>query len=65
MSKTVLVFSSIWPIDKTLSGVTTLRQSGPGSDSNEEVLHIPQSSSISGGALSDYLREESYPSAEM
>ena len=42
MSKTVLfqaiqfsispLFSSIWPIDKTLSGGTIPGQSGPGSD---------------------------------
>ena len=36
--------SSIWPIDRTLSGATILRQNEPGSDDNEEVLHIPQSS---------------------
>ena len=51
MSKTVLCqaihfiistkFSSIWLIDRTLSGATTLAQSGPGSDSNEGVYHIP------------------------
>ena len=34
-------FSSIWPIDRTLSGTTTLGQSGLGSDGNEGVLHIP------------------------
>ena len=39
-------FSSIRPIDRTLSGATTLGQSGPGSDDNEWVLCIPQSSSI-------------------
>ena len=33
-------FSSMWPIDKTLSGATTLGQSGPGSDGNEGVLRI-------------------------
>ena len=38
--------NSIWPIDRTLSGATTLGQSGPGSDGNEGVLCIPQSSSI-------------------
>ena len=46
-------FSSIWPINRTLSGATT-----PG-QSNEGVLHIPQSSSISGtsssGCLVSYL----------
>ena len=39
-------FSSIWPIDRTLSGVTTPSQSGPGSDGNEGILCIPQSSNI-------------------
>ena len=34
--------SSIWHIDKTQSGATTLGKSGPGSNSNEEVLRIPQ-----------------------
>ena len=38
-------FSSIWPIDRTLSGNTIPSQSEPGSNSNEGVLHIPQSSS--------------------
>ena len=52
MSKTVLFqtiqlrinsqFSSIWPIDKTLSNATTPEQSGSGSDGNEGVLCIPQ-----------------------
>ena len=37
------------------SGATTLAQSGPGSDGNEGVLHIPQSSSITGTAPSDCL----------
>ena len=36
--------SSIWCIDKTLSGATTPSQSEAGSNGNEEVLHIPQSS---------------------
>ena len=40
--------SSIWPIDRTLSGATTPGQSGPESDGNEGVLRIPQSSSIIG-----------------
>ena len=38
--------SFIRTIDRTLSGATTLGQSGPGTDGNEEVLCIPQSSSI-------------------
>ena len=46
-------FSSIWLIDRTLSGVTTLGQSWPGSDGNKGVFHIPQSSSITGTLLSD------------
>ena len=51
--------TSIWPIDKTLSGATTLAQSGPRSMSNEGVLHIPQTSSITGDSPSDCL--VSYP----
>ena len=47
--------SSIWSIDRTLSGATTLGQSGPGSNVNEVVLHIPQSSSIIGSSPSDCL----------
>ncbi len=64
--------SSVWPIDRTLSGATTLDQGEPGSDGNEGVLHIPQSSSISGIWSSDCLvsypghpLEWSYLSAEM
>ena len=45
--------SSIRPRDRTLSGATTLGQSGPGSNGNEWVLHIPQSSSIIEGSPSD------------
>ena len=52
-------FSSISPIDRTLLGVTTPGQSGPGSNSNDEVLHIPQSSSIMGTSPLDCLM--SYP----
>ena len=69
MSKTVLFqtiqfsistqFSSIWPIDMTLLGATTLGQSGTGSNGSEVVLHIPQSSSITGTSPSDCL--VSYP----
>ena len=47
--------SPIWPIDSTLSGATTPGQNGSGSNGNEEVLHIPQSSSITGASPSDYL----------
>ena len=52
-------FDSIWPIDRTLSDATTLGQSGPGSNGNEEVLHIPQSSSITRTSPSDCI--VSYP----
>ena len=39
--------SSIWPMDWTLSGTITPDQSGPGSNDDEGVLHIPQSSMTS------------------
>ena len=51
--------SSIWPIHRTLSDATTLSQSRPGSNGIEEVLHIPQSSSITEASPSDCLA--SYP----
>ena len=63
-------FSSIWPIDRTLSGATTLGLSELGSDDNEGVLCILQSSSITGTSPSDCLVSyrtligESYSSAE-
>ena len=41
--------SSIWPIDGILLGATAPGQSGAGSNGNEGVLNIPQSSSA--GAL--------------
>ena len=47
--------SSIWSIDRTLSGAATQSQSGPRSDDNEWVLCIPQSSSIIGASPSDFL----------
>ena len=63
MSKTVLFqtiqfsmntqFSSIWPIDRSLSGATISGQSGPGSDGDEGVLCIPQSSWNTGASASD------------
>ena len=52
-------FSSIWPIDMTLSCATTPNQNGPGSDGNEGVLCIPQSSIITWTSPSDCL--VSYP----
>ena len=82
MSKTVLLqaikfsiitpFSSIWPIDRTLSGTTTPGHSEPGSNGNEGVLCIPQISSITEASPGDFLvsypgksLEGSYPSNEM
>ena len=65
---------SIWPIDKTLSDASTSCQSGPGSNGNEGVLRIPQSSNITGASPSDCLMSypghslgvgRSYPFAEM
>ena len=51
--------SSIWPLDRTLSGASTPDDRGPGSDGNEWVLRIPQSSSITGASPLDCL--VSYP----
>ena len=42
---------SIWPIDQTLTNSTALHQNGPGSNGNEGILHILQSSRI-GASLS-------------
>ena len=63
--------SSIWPIDRTLSGATPSGQSEPESDGNERVLCICQSPRT-GASPSDYFvsypghsLERSYPSAEM
>ena len=63
--------SSIWPIDKTLTGATTPSQSGTGSNSNKGELHIPQSSktgtspSYSFMSYSGHSLVESYHNAEM
>ena len=38
--------SSIWPINRTLSGATIPGQSRPGSDDNKGVLSIPKSLSL-------------------
>ena len=65
-------FSSIWPIDKTLSGAFTAAQSWPGSNVNELVLRISQNTSITGTSPSDCLVSypghslgETYASAEV
>ena len=52
-------FSSIWAIDRTLSGVTTPGHGKPGSDGNEEVLLIPRGCSNIGTSPSEFL--VSYP----
>ena len=52
-------FSSIWPTNVTLSGATMPGQSRNGSNSNEGVFYISQSSSITGTSPSD--RFVSYP----
>ena len=65
-------FSSVWLIELALSGATTPGHSGPGSNGNERVLCIPQSSSITGTSPSDcfvaypgHSLGESYPSVVM
>ena len=65
-------FSSIWPINRILSGATMPGQSGPGSSGNKGVLCISQFSSITGDSWSDCLVSypglllgESYLSEEM
>ena len=52
----LLLNSSFWPMDRTLSGVTTLGQSRPRSNGNEGIFHIPQSFSITGASPSDCLK---------
>ena len=38
---------------RTLTGTITLGQSGPGSNSNEEVLHMPKSSRTGASPLNE------------
>ena len=45
-------FSSIWPIDRNLSGATTPNLSGPGSDGKKGVPRIPQGSRFTGASPS-------------
>ena len=47
--------SSIRPIDRTLLGATNPCQSGPGSNGNEGVPHIPKSSYITVGSSLDLM----------
>ena len=67
-----ILFSSIWPIDRTLSVTTNPGQSGPESDGSKEVLRILQNFTVTGISPSDcfvsypgHSVRESYPSAEM
>ena len=46
-------YSSIWPVDRTLSGATTLGWNGLGINGNKVVLCIPQRSRITGTWPSD------------
>ena len=46
-----ILFISIGPKDRTLSSATTAGQSRSGSNGNEGVFHIPQSSSITEASL--------------
>ena len=39
-------FSSIWPIDRTLSGATTPGHNEPESDGNDGVRHIPKAPAL-------------------
>ena len=64
--------SSIWPIDRTLSGATSPCPSEPRSNGNEVILNIPQTSRITEALSSDSLASyighawwESYSTAEM
>ena len=52
-----LQLSYIWLIDRTLSAATTPGQSGPGSNGNEGVFHIPQSSRNIGTSSSDCIQD--------
>ena len=48
-------FSSIWPMDSSLSGATSPGHSGHENDGNEGLLRILQSSSITGTSPPDCL----------
>ena len=52
--------SSIKPIDRALSGATTLDQSGTGSNGNEGVLRMPKSPSITWTSLSDCQMQDTH-----
>ena len=52
-SNSISPLRNLYAIDRIGSGATTPSLSGPGSNGNEEVLRIPQSSSITGTSPSD------------
>ena len=63
--------SSIWPIERTLSGATIPGPSGAGSDGKEGVFRLTKSSSINEAIISvcfvsypGISLRESYPSVE-
>ena len=64
-SSVLILFSSVWPKDRTLSSATIPAKSGPGSDGNKGVFRILESSSSTESSSSECLM--SYPgnSAEM
>ena len=55
--------NSIWPIDRTFPGATSLDQSRPRSDGNEGRLHLPQSLNFNGASSSACLM--SYPGCSL
>ena len=75
MSKTVLLkkiqfcvsthFSSIWPIDRTLSGPATPSHKWPGSDGNEGILCILQMEPYCLVSQPEHSFGKSYPSVEV
>ena len=50
-----MVSSSIWSIEGTLIGTTTLGQRRSGSNGNEGVLHIPQNSKTGASQWEDLM----------
>ena len=62
----------MWPIEGSLTGTTTLCQSGTGSNGNDGVLYIPQSSRTGAHIQMQFkiifrtlVARKSYPSTEM
>ena len=57
--------SSIWPVGRTLFGATTTGQSGPGSNGNEGVLNVPQSSKTRASPLYCLMSYQEYSLGEV